>query len=116
MSAQPHQPSRTLNTFRHLPQALTAFEAAENAPTLAQFARLLKESSSRLQAIQPLVPLTLRQAIQPGPVDEKTWCLLVNSAAASAKLRQLIPVMERSLSEQGWKPLQIRLKILVTKK
>ena len=116
MLAQTRQPSRTLNTFRRRPQALTALEAAENAPALAQLARLLKESSSRLQAIQPLLPLTLRHAIQPGPVDEKTWCLLVNSAAACAKIRQLVPAMERSLSNQGWKPLHIRLKILITKK
>lgn len=105
-----------MNIFRRLPQALTALEAAENAPALARLARLLKESASRLQAIAPLVPLTLRHTIQPGPIDEKTWCLLVNSAAASAKIRQLIPAMERSLSDQGWKPLQIRLKIIVTKK
>ncbi|MFM9900940.1 MAG: hypothetical protein ACKVOT_07980 [Polaromonas sp.] len=105
-----------MNTFRRLPLALTALEAAENAPALAQLARLLKESTSRLKAIQPLVPMALRQAIQPGPVDDKNWCLLVNSAAASAKIRQLIPAMERSLADQGWKPLQIRLKILVTKK
>jgi hypothetical protein len=105
-----------LNTFRRLPQALSALEAAENAPALLHLSRLLKESSSRLQAIQPLLPQTLRQSVQPGPVDEKNWCLLVTSAAASAKIRQLIPMMERSLSDQGWKPLSIRLKILVTKK
>jgi hypothetical protein len=105
-----------LNTFRRLPLALTALEAAENAPALAQLACLLRESASRLQAVQPLLPLALRHAIQPGPVDEKSWCLLVNSAAASAKIRQLIPALERSLSDQGWKPLPIRLKILVTKK
>jgi hypothetical protein len=105
-----------LNTFRRLPQALSAHEAAENAPALVQLARLLKESSSRLQAIQPLLPHTLRQSVQPGPVDENNWCLLVSGAAASAKIRQLIPAMERSLSDQGWKPLSIRLKILVAKK
>ena len=81
-----------------------------------QLARLLKESSNRLQAIQLLLPLALRHAIQPGPLDDKTWCLLVDGAAACAKIRQLIPAIERSLSDQGWKPLQIRLKILITKK
>ncbi|MBC7547990.1 MAG: hypothetical protein H7224_05010 [Polaromonas sp.] len=105
-----------MNTFRRLPLAITALQAAENAPALAQLARLLKESSDRLKAIQTLLPVTLRPAIQPGPIDDKSWCILVHSAAASAKTRQLIPAMERRLSDEGWKPLQIRLKILVAKK
>ncbi len=69
-----------------------------------------------MKAIEPLLPLALRDAVQPGPVDEKTWCLLVSSAAASAKVRQLVPAMERRLSDQGWMPLHIRLKTLITKK
>jgi hypothetical protein len=96
--------------------AISALAAAEKAPALAHLSSLLQESTSRLNAIQPILPPPLRQSIQPGPIDDKDWCLLVNGAAASAKIRQLIPAIDRKLAEQGFRPLPIRLKILITKK
>ena len=77
--------------------------------------RLLQESSDRLRAIEPLLPPALRNAIKSGPVDEEAWCLLVNSPAVAAKLRQLIPAIDRHLAHQQYKPLTIRLKIMVIK-
>ena len=95
---------------------MSAHDAAQNAPTLAHLARLGKESSDRLKAIEPLIPEALRSAIQPGPIDEKNWCLLVSSNAAAAKIRQLLPAMEERLLTNGWKVNSIRLKILIAKK
>jgi len=102
-----------VNTYRRLPKAISALQAVENAPAIAKLGRLIQESTRRLQAIEPLLPPALKSAIKSGPVDDNGWCILVSSPAAAAKLRQLIPAIDRHLALQHYKPLAIRLKIMV---
>jgi hypothetical protein len=105
-----------VSTNKPLQRAVSAHDAAQNSPTLAHLAQLGRESSDRLKAIEPLIPETLRSAVKAGPIDEKTWCLLVSSNAAAAKIRQLLPLLEARLLAEGWKVNSIRLKILIAKK
>jgi len=79
-------------------------------------AELVRESNNRLKAIEPLLPQNLRPAIKAGPIDGENWCLLVNGNAAAAKIRQLVPILQTRLLQQGWKITTIRLKILIIKK
>ncbi len=72
---------------------------------------LTRESSARLQAIQPLLPPALRSAIQAGPIEGPSWCLLVKGNAAAAKLRQLAPALAAHLRSKGWDVQGIRLKV-----
>jgi len=65
----------------------------------------------RLQAIQPLLPPALRSAIQAGPIEGPSWCLLVKGNAAAAKLRQLAPALAAHLRSKGWDVQGIRLKV-----
>lgn len=99
-----------------LHQAVTLSQAAENAPSLARLAMLVKESNDRLKAIESLLPASLRSAIQAGPIDDGVWCLLVSSNAAAAKVRQLLPLIQSRLMGKGLKVTSIRLKILITRK
>lgn len=96
-------------TRRHHPVAL--HEAAAEAPTLARLTQLVRESGERLQAISPSIPAPLRAAVRPGPIEGTTWCLLVDSNAAAAKLRQLLPVLLAKLNSRGWEVNSIRLKV-----
>ena len=86
-------------------------EAAEGSPTLARLAGLARESAERLKAVQQLIPLPLRSAVKPGPIDGTTWCLLVDSNAAAAKLRQVLPAFQAELSSRGWEVTSIRLRV-----
>jgi len=79
-------------------------------------AEQVKESSDRLKMIQSLIPEALRAAVQAGPIDGDTWCLLVTSNAAAAKLRQLSPLILSKLTSKGMKVNSIRLKILIARK
>ncbi|MES1980596.1 hypothetical protein [Polaromonas sp.] len=97
-------------------RSVTAHQAVENSPTLGRLAELVKESSDRLKAIQPLIPEGLRSAVKAGPIEGETWCLLVSGNAAAAKLRQLTPLIQSRLLGKGWKVTSIRLKILIGKK
>jgi hypothetical protein len=105
-----------VNTIRRLPQALTALQAAENAPTLARLAERVRESNDRFKAIESLIPEALRPAVKAGPIDGDSWCLLVSGNAAAAKIRQLLPLIQARLLGKGWKVTSIRLKILIAKK
>ena len=97
------------NIRRHHP--VTLQQAAEEAPTLARLAQLARDSGARLQAIEAAIPASLRASIRPGPVEGTTWCLLVDSNAAAAKLRQLLPLLQRKLNNLGWEVNAIRLKV-----
>jgi hypothetical protein len=66
-----------------------------------------------LRAILPLIPPALHAAVKAGPLDDKSWCLIVTSNAAAAKLRQMMPTLQATLQGKGLKVNAIRLKILV---
>ncbi|MFT4242198.1 MAG: hypothetical protein QM569_07935 [Acidovorax sp.] len=96
-------------TRRH--QAVTLQQASEESPVLARLTALTRDSSDRLQAIEMLIPAALRPAIQAGPIDGDSWCLLVKSNAAAAKIRQLLPALQAHLRSRGWEINAIRLKV-----
>ena len=91
--------------------AITLEQASQESPVLAQLASLSRDSSARLRAVQPLIPALLHSSIQAGPIDGSTWCLLVSSNAAAAKVRQLLPALSAHLRTHGWDVQAIRLKV-----
>jgi len=99
---------------RHRP--VTLQQAAENSPTLARLYELARESSERYKSIELLIPEALRSAVKAGPIDGQTWCLLVNSNSAAAKLRQLLPSLQAHLQGQGCEVNSIRLKVQIGSK
>jgi hypothetical protein len=95
---------------------VTLLQAAEDSPTLARLAQLARESGERLKAVELLIPASLRSAVRPGPIDGPAWCLLVDSNAAAAKLRQVIPALLAHLCDRGWQVNSIRLKVEIAEK
>lgn len=91
-------------------------QAVGNSPVLARLTELVQESNDRFKAIESLLPAALHDAVKAGPIDGESWCLLVSSNAAAAKIRQLIPLIQARLLGKGWKVTSIRLKILIAKK
>ncbi len=89
--------------------------AAQASPTLAGLAARAEESARRLQSVLPLIPPALRSTLQPGPIEDGSWCLLVTGNAAAAKLRQLLPALEAHLRSKGAQVRGIRLKVLTAR-
>ncbi len=102
---------RTPKAMNRRHYAITLQQASEDSPTLAKLAALTRDSSERLQAIELLIPAALRSTVQAGPIDGTSWCLLVKSNAAAAKIRQLLPALQAHLRSRGWEVNSIRLKI-----
>jgi hypothetical protein len=96
-------------------QSFTLQQATQESPTLARLAELARDSSARLQAIEGLIPSNLRRAIQAGPIEGSSWCLLVDNNAVAAKVRQLIPALQAHLRTKGWEINAIRLKVQTTR-
>jgi hypothetical protein len=90
---------------------VTLLQAAEESPTLAHLAQLARDSGERLKAVELLIPAPLRSAVKAGPVDGPAWCLLVDSSAAAAKLRQVLPALQNRLRDRGWEVTSIRIKV-----
>ena len=93
----------------------SAYQAAENAPSLARLAKLARESRELLRIIEPLIPEALRSAVEAGPIDNDQWCLLVQGNASAAKIRQLMPLLQNRLRQNGYSVASIRLKIRVSR-
>ena len=93
-------------------QAIPAHQAAQESPTFARLADQIRASSTRLQAIHPLLPAPLRASVQAGPMEEGDWCLLASSNAVAAKLRQLVPALQAHLRVHDLGVTSIRIKVL----
>jgi hypothetical protein len=94
---------------------VTLQQAAEDSPTLARLAQLARESGERFKAVELLIPAPLRSAVRPGPIEGPTWCLLVDSNAAAAKLRQVVPALLNRLRDRDGQITSIRLKVQTVK-
>ncbi len=53
----------------------------------------------------------MRRHVKAGPIEEAEWCLLVGNAAASTKLRQLLPTLLLTLAREGSQVSAIRIKV-----
>lgn len=80
---------------------------------LASLAHRMARSQACLAAVLPVLPSSLRPHLMAGPWDEQGWTLLTRQAAALTKLRQLMPLMEQALVEQGIAVPRIRLNALL---
>lgn len=89
-------------------------QAAGNAPALAMLQQRVSASRNCLRMVQHLIPPSLHKQVTAGPLNDGDWCLLVSSAAASSKLRQLLPAIHKHLVEQGAQVNSVRLKIQTT--
>jgi hypothetical protein len=94
-----------------IPHQVPLSRALDQNDSLTGLLRRLRESEARLATVLPCLPDLLRSAVKPGPLDDESWTLLVANASTAAKLRQLVPALESSLTDAGWPPRALRVKI-----
>jgi hypothetical protein len=107
---KPSTPTPRVNT-PSVPDALRLQHALLLSEPLALLRERIRDSKARFDAVRECVPVAMLNHIQPGPVDEAGWSLLVANAAVGAKLRQCIPRLEEALKKKGWPTLAIRIKV-----
>jgi hypothetical protein len=79
--------------------------------TLGSLLQRLRDSQARHAAIEPLLPAPLRPHVRAGALEETTWTLLADNAAAAAKLRQLAPELQTALGVAGYPVPPLRIKV-----
>ncbi len=94
-----------------MPDALRLQDALLQSEPLALLRERIRNSKARFEAVKFCIPAAMLAHVQPGPVDEAGWSLLVANAAVGAKLRQCVPRLEEALKKQGWSALPIRIKV-----
>ena len=82
-------------------QMFSLEQAADAAPPLAALQARIRESQHCMERVQHLIPATMRRHVKAGPIEDAEWCLLVGNAAASTKLRQLLPALLKTLGARG---------------
>lgn len=100
-----------MSTTPSLSMVLSMDEAVDAAPVLRVLKDRLALSQRCLKHVLPIIPQTLHSHVKAGPIEEHQWCLLVSSAAASAKLRQLMPALQATLANHGLDITAIRIKV-----
>jgi hypothetical protein len=93
------------------PRSVPLSQALQASAPLAGLMERVQQSRQRLASVQDLLPATLRSSVRAGPLDDTTWVLLVDNAAAAAKLRQLLPALVGRLSESGWAGPEPKVKV-----
>ena len=83
----------------------------DGATSLSQLQALARDGQNRLQAILPLLPVTMRSLVQSGGIDGEAWCILVPNSAMAAKLRQFLPSLCAHLRTKGWNVQTITVKV-----
>ena len=91
--------------------SFSVLQASLDSPTLARLVDLSAQSCACLRCITSLLPPGLRPGVQAGPLEGQVWCLLVDSTAIAAKLRQLQPLLLERLAREGHDIPAIRLKV-----
>lgn len=91
--------------------SFSVLQASLDSPTLARLVDLSAQTSACLRCITGLLPPGLRPGVQAGPLEGHVWCLLVDSTAIAAKLRQLQPLLLERLVREGHDITAIRLKV-----
>ena len=93
-------------------QSVDALKAAQSAPGLAQLIGQAQGAQKRLQALKSLLPAPILNQLSAGPIEDGTWVLMIKSAAAANKLRQMAPAMSAHLRSQGWPIQSIQIKVI----
>ena len=92
-------------------QPLRVGQALERSEGFVGLMQRLEQSRRCYAALEPLVPAELYRAVRPGPMKEDGWSLLVDNAAAAAKLRQMVPDLLRALTARGLQCPALRVKV-----
>jgi hypothetical protein len=91
--------------------SFSLLQAIMESPSLARLVDLTAQSSACLRCVESLLPRALRPGVQAGPIEAQVWCLLVDSTAIAAKLRQLLPDLQARLAREGHDVTAIRIKV-----
>jgi hypothetical protein len=91
--------------------SVTILQATHESPVLSHLTEVAAESQKMLRSFHGLIPTSLLDHMHAGPIDGDAWCILVDSNAVAAKLRQLVPALGAHLKTKNFSASSIRIKV-----
>ena len=89
----------------------TIAQALDASESLGALARRLSQSRDRWAVASETLPPALRGQVRAGVLDDEGWTLLASNAAAAAKLRHCVPLIEAALRQSGWPAVTLRIRL-----
>jgi hypothetical protein len=86
-------------------------QALDASESLGALSRRLSQSKQRWAVACETLPPALRTQVRSGVLDDEGWTLLASNAAAAAKLRHCVPLIEASLRQAGWPAVTLRIRL-----
>jgi hypothetical protein len=93
-------------------RAMVVHDAVLKSPFLSRLGEKLSLSREYLMIVRPMLPINWWPLLEPGPVEDGSWCLLVRSSAVAYKLKQMQPDIESSIADVTGMPIKLRIKLL----
>ncbi|MCK6425240.1 MAG: DciA family protein [Burkholderiaceae bacterium] len=94
-----------------VPDATPLRRVLEQCEPLLRLQQRLAAAHARMEAIRALLPSGLAPFVKPGPVEDSGWTLFATGPAVAAKLRQMQPLLETALRQQGFEVSSIRIRV-----
>lgn len=92
-------------------RAVTAAQAALGTGVLGQLWRQAQSAQACLAELRSVLPASLLGQVQPGPIEDGVWTLLVGHSSAAAKIRQWVPALQAHVRTKGWPVQRIEVKM-----
>lgn len=93
------------------PLTCSMARAIDSCEALGLLMERLARSKACFAVVSPRIPPELLADLRSGPLDDGTWTLLVENAAAASKLRQMVPRLEQALLEALRQPTAIKVRV-----
>lgn len=94
-----------------VPDATPLRRALEQCEPLLRLQQRLADAHAHMEAIRLLLPSGLANFVKPGPVEDSGWTLFATGPAVAAKLRQMQPLLEAALRQQGFQVSSIKVRV-----
>ncbi|WP_251971141.1 DciA family protein [Sphaerotilus microaerophilus] len=98
-----------------VPDATPLRRALERCEPLLRLQQRLAAAHARMDAIRTFLPPGLAPFVKPGPVEDSGWTLFATGPAVAAKLRQMQPLLETALRQQGFEISSIKIRVQSTR-
>lgn len=92
-------------------RAVSAVQAALGTGVLGQLWRQAQSAQACLAELRSVLPASLLDQVQSGPIQDGVWTLLVGHSAAAAKIRQWVPALQAHVRTKGWPVQRIEVKV-----
>lgn len=86
----------------------------DRSPVLVGLKARVQQTQRYMTSVRNLLPPSMSANVEPGPVNENTWCVFAKNSATASKLKHLLPELETRIKSDWGEDITVRVKVLRT--